>query len=136
MGRNVYHAGRSYRRKGPMEPAEWINEQVRGEIETLQRTHGFEEDEAVAFWLLQQTAKQMNALRRVDVLKEMSRHEGRPDQLAFQHAIVLEHVARWHAGIHQHFIALREALGARVLRRTFPEGWGLVRSEDMDTEEG
>jgi hypothetical protein len=52
MGRNVYHAGRSYRRKGPMEPADWINEQVRGEIETLQRTHGFEEDEAVAFWLL------------------------------------------------------------------------------------
>jgi hypothetical protein len=96
-----------------MEPAEWINEQVRGEIETLQRTHGFEEDEAVAFWPLQQTAKQMNALRRVDVLKEMSRHEGRPDQLAFQHAIVLEHVARWHAGIHQHFIALREALTMR-----------------------
>jgi hypothetical protein len=56
--------------------------------------------------------------------------------LALQHAIVVEHVARWHAGIHQHFIALREALGARVLRRTFPEGWGLLRSEDMDTEEG
>jgi hypothetical protein len=118
-----------------MEPAEWMNERVKGEIETLQHTHGFEEDEALAFWLLQQTAKQMNALRRVDILKEMGRHEGRPDQLALQHAIVLDHVARWHAGIHQHFIALREALGARVLRRTFPDGWGLVRSEDMDTEE-
>jgi hypothetical protein len=117
-----------------MEPPDWINDQLREELKDLQRTPGFEEDEALAFWLLQQTAKQMNALRRVDILKEMGRHEGRPDQLALQHAIVLDHVARWHAGIHQHFIALREALGARVLRRAFPEGWGLVRSEDMDTE--
>jgi hypothetical protein len=118
-----------------MEPAKWLNDQVREELKDLQHTHGFEEDEALAFWLLQQPAKQMRALRRVDILNEMSRHEGRPDQLAFQHAIVLEHVARWHAGIHQHFIALREALGARVLRRTFPDGWGLVRSDEMDTEE-
>ena len=118
-----------------MEPADWINDQVSEELEDLQRTHGFEEDEALAFWLLQQAAKQMNALRRGDILNEMSRHEGRPDQLALQHAIVVEHVARWHAGIHQHFIALREALGARVLRRTFPEGWGLLRSEDMEMEE-
>jgi hypothetical protein len=119
-----------------MEPPDWINDQLREELKDLQRTPGFKEDEALAFWLLQQTAKQMNALRRVDILNEMDRHEGRPDQLALQHAIVLEHVARWYARIHQHFIALREALGARVLRRTFPDGWGLVRSEDMDTEEG
>jgi hypothetical protein len=118
-----------------MEPADWMNERVREELKDLQHTHGFEEDEALAFWLLQQTAKQMNALRRVDILKEMGRHEGRLDQLALQHAIVLDHIARWHAGIHQHFIALREALGARVLRRTFPEGWGLVRNDEMDTEE-
>src|SRR5215217_5884905 len=81
-------------------------------------------------------AEQMNELRRVDIVKEMGRHEGRPDQLALQHAIVLDHVARWHAGINQHFVALREALGARVLRRTFPEGWGLLRRGGMGTEEG
>jgi len=119
-----------------MEPADWINEQVRDEIETLQRTHGFEEDEAVAFWLLQQAWKQMHALRRVDIVQEMGRHEGRPDQLALQHTVVLNHVARWYAGINQHFIALREQLGARVLRRTFPDGWGLGRAEDLDLEEG
>ena len=118
-----------------MERADWMNDQVRDEIETLRRTHGFEEEEALAFWYLQQAAKHMRALRQEDITQEMHRHEGRPDQLALQHAIVVEHVARWHAGIHQHFIALREALGARVLRRTFPEGWGLLRNEDMDTEE-
>jgi hypothetical protein len=65
-----------------MEPADWINDQVSEELEDLQRTHGFEEDEALAFWLVQQAAKQMNALRRGDILNEMSRHQGRPDQLA------------------------------------------------------
>jgi hypothetical protein len=75
-----------------MEPADWMNEQVRDEIETLQRTHGFEEEEAVAFWLLQQAWKQMHTLRRVDIVQETGRHEGRPDQLALQHALVLNHV--------------------------------------------
>jgi hypothetical protein len=65
-------------REVPMEQADWMNDRVRGEIESLQRTHGFEGDEVLAFWLLQQTAKQMNALRRVDILKEMGRHEGAP----------------------------------------------------------
>ena len=115
---------------------EWMNDEVREEIEDLQRTHGFEEDEAVTFWLLQQAEKQMDALRQADVLKEMNRHEGRLDQLALQHAVVLENVARWHAGIHQHFTTLQAALGARVLGRTFPEGWGVVRIEDTDNEEG
>ena len=118
-----------------MEPADWINDQVSEELEDLQRTHGFEEDEALAFWLLQQAAKQMNSLRRGDILNEMSRHEGRPDQLALQHAIVVEHVSKWHSGIRQHFTALQDALGARVLRRAFPEGWSLLRREGMDIDE-
>jgi hypothetical protein len=65
-------------REVPMEQADWMNDRVRGEIESLQRTHGFEEDEALAFWLLQQAEKQMDALRQADVLKEMGRHEGAP----------------------------------------------------------
>ena len=36
-------------REVPMEQADWMNDRVRGEIESLQRTHGFEEDEALAF---------------------------------------------------------------------------------------
>jgi hypothetical protein len=117
-----------------MEQAGWMNDQIRDEIETLRRTHGFEE-EAIAFWYLQQAAKQMHALRREDITQEMDRHEGRPDQLALQHAIVVEHVTKWHSGIQQHFTALQDALGARVLRRTFPEGWGLLRREEMDIDE-
>jgi len=121
-----------------MELADWMNDQLRDEIETLRRTHGFEEDEAIAFWLLKQAEKQMDAVRQADVVKEMHRHEGRPDKLALQHAVVLENVARWHAGIHQHFTTLQAALGTRVLGRTFPEGWGVVRTriEDTDNEEG
>ena len=121
-----------------MEQADWMNDQLRGEIEALRRTHGFEEDEALAFWLLQQAEKQMDALRQADVVKEMHRHEGRPDKLALQHAVVLENVARWHAGIHQHFATLQQALGSRVLGRTFPEGWGVARTriEDTDNQEG
>jgi hypothetical protein len=116
--------------------ADWMNDQLRDEIEALRHAHGFEEEEALAFWYLQQAAKQMHALRQEDITQEMDRHEGRPDQLALQHAIVVEHVAKWHSGIHQHFTALQDALGARVLRRTFPEGWGLLRREGMGIDEG
>ena len=35
-----------------MEHYEWMNEQVRQEIEDLQRTYGFDEDEALAYWHL------------------------------------------------------------------------------------
>ena len=35
-----------------MDHADWMNDAVRQEIEALQRTHGFEEDEAIAFWHL------------------------------------------------------------------------------------
>jgi hypothetical protein len=44
MGPKVYHAGGSYRREGPMEPPDWINDQLREELKDLQRTPGFEED--------------------------------------------------------------------------------------------
>ena len=119
-----------------MEHNEWMKDEARVEIESLQRNYGFEEDEALAFWLLQQAEKQMDELRQADVLKELNRHEGRPDQLALQHTVVLENIARWHAGIHQHFTTLQQALGARVLGRTFPEGWGLARREHTNNEEG
>jgi hypothetical protein len=35
-----------------VEHYEWMNDQVRKEIEDLQRTHGFDEDEALAYWHL------------------------------------------------------------------------------------
>jgi hypothetical protein len=35
-----------------MEHYEWMNDQVRKEIEDLQRSYGFDEDEALAYWRL------------------------------------------------------------------------------------
>ena len=134
----MYHACGSYR-KGSTDGASRLDERPGQGGDRIPTAHPrFEEDEALAFWLLQQAEKQMDALRQADVLKEMNRHEGRLDQLALQHAVVLENVARWHAGIHQHFTTLQAALGARVLGRTFPEGWGVARTriEDTDNEEG
>ena len=35
-----------------VEHYEWMNDQIRKEIEDLQRTYGFDEDEALAYWHL------------------------------------------------------------------------------------
>jgi hypothetical protein len=35
-----------------VEHYEWMNAQVRQEIEDLQRTYGFDEDKALAYWHL------------------------------------------------------------------------------------
>jgi hypothetical protein len=59
---------------------EWMNDEVREQIEDLQSTHGFEEDEAVAFWHLQQAGKQINALWRADLREEMDRYGGQDDK--------------------------------------------------------
>jgi hypothetical protein len=37
-----------------MEQGEWMNEQVKQQIEDLRRRFGFEEQEAVAFWHLRE----------------------------------------------------------------------------------
>jgi hypothetical protein len=113
---------------------EWMNDEVREEIEDLQRTHGFEEDEAVAFWHLQQAGKQINALWRADLREEMDRYEGRDDKEG-QHATLLHGTAEWHYRVLQHFAALRRELGARVLRRDYPDGWGWIRVKDPTNEE-
>jgi hypothetical protein len=52
-----------------VEHGDWMNDQVREEIEGLRQTHGFEEDEAVAFWQLGQADKLMNEMRRADVTR-------------------------------------------------------------------
>jgi hypothetical protein len=103
---------------------DWMNEQVRGEIEDLRQRYGFEEDEAVAFWHLQQAGDLMNKMRSADLLQEINRHEGQDDEAAFRQVIVPNHVARWHSRVGQHFAALNQALGRRVLGRAFPDGWG------------
>jgi hypothetical protein len=119
-----------------MEDAEWMNEQVREEIEGLKRDYGFEEDEAEAFWHLQQAGKRMNAMWRSDLREEMARYEGRDDEEGQKHAVLLHGAARWHSRALHHFAALRRELGVRVLRRDYPDGWGWIREEDPSNAEG
>ena len=113
---------------------EWMNDEVREQIENLQRTHGFEEDEAVAFWHLQQAGKQINALWRADLREEMDRYEGRDDKEG-QPTTLLHGTAEWHYRVLQHFAALRREMGARVLRRDYPDGWGWTFGKDPSNEE-
>jgi hypothetical protein len=63
-----------------MERADWMNDQIRGQIEDLQQTHGFVEEEAVAFWHLSQAGKLMNDMRRADLEEGLERYEGRAGQ--------------------------------------------------------
>jgi hypothetical protein len=47
-----------------VEHYEWINDQLRKEIEDLQRTYGFDEDEALAYWHLRHAGTLLLAMRR------------------------------------------------------------------------
>ena len=49
-----------------MEHYEWMNDQARQEIEDLQRTYGFDEDEALAYWHLRHAGILLLAMRRAD----------------------------------------------------------------------
>jgi hypothetical protein len=116
-----------------VEHSDWMNDQVREEIEALQRTHGFVEDEAVAFWHVRQAGKLMNGMRHADLEEDLDRYEGRNDQEMRQQAIMLDHPSRWYTTVLQHVVALQRALGDRVLQRTFPDGWG-ARTLPLDEE--
>jgi hypothetical protein len=113
----------------------WMSEEVRGEIEDLRSRYAFEEDEALAFWHLQQAGRLMNEMRSAELQQEIARGEGRDDEVAFLQTIIPNHAARWHSTVSQHFAALRNVLGERVLRRHFPDGWGRQNWRE-DAEEG
>jgi hypothetical protein len=118
-----------------VEHNEWMNDQVREEIEDLQQTHGFEEDEAAAFWHLRQVGKLMNEMRRADLGEDMDRFEGLDDQEMRQQVIFLDSASRWHSTVLLHYTALQRALGHRVLRRSFPEGWARSRYSGLEEED-
>jgi len=99
-----------------------MNDQVREEIEDLQQTHGFEENEAVAYWHLRQLWSMLVDMRRTDDLKLASRREERGEEYRF--ASILDNRADIESNVLQHLSALRRELAYRVLRRHFPNGWG------------
>ena len=103
-----------------MEHYEWMNDQVRKEIEVLQRSYGFDEDEALAYWHLRHAGTLLLAMRRADAPAERA-EEG---EESVRLARMIHGRAQIESNIVQHLSALRRELGDRVLRRNYPEGWG------------
>jgi hypothetical protein len=89
-----------------VEHYEWMNDQVRKEIEDLQRTYGFDKDEALTYWHLRHAGTLLLAMRRTSA----------PETIGGR--------AQIESDVLQHLSALRRELGDRVLRRNYPEGWG------------
>jgi hypothetical protein len=102
-----------------VEHYEWINDQLRKEIEDLQRTYGFDEDEALAYWRLQHAGTLLLAMRRTSA-PERAEEGDESTRLAR----MIRGRAQIEPNILQHLSALRRELGDRVLRRNYPEGWG------------
>ena len=149
------------RKRGNMEQGEWMNEQVKQEIEDLRRRFGFEEQEAVAFWHL----REARGLIVEMLLADEGAHESNEgeeeddgegedvilsDSAAFAESIrrITESIGQvgpdiansiafrveTEARILQHFAALHRELGMRVLRRSYPDGWG--QEPFVEEEEG
>jgi hypothetical protein len=91
-----------------VEHYEWMNDHVRQEIEVLQSTFGFDEDEALAYWHLRHAGTLLLAMRRTRA----------PETIGGR--------AQFESNVVQPLAALRRELGDRVLRRNYPEGWGSV----------
>jgi hypothetical protein len=121
-----------------VEHAEWMNAEVREEIEDLQRTHGFEEGEAVAFWHLLEARQIMTDLTSEDTdrLRGLQEQEYEGEGLEIEPRVGRDlaandyYAARFETTIGYPFRALMRVLGLRVLRRQYPDGWGQEFSEE------
>jgi hypothetical protein len=102
-----------------VEHYEWMNDQVRKEIEDLQRTYGLDEDEALAYWQLRHAGILLLAMRRT-AAPELAEEGEESARLAR----MINGRAQIESDVLQHLSALRRELGDRVLRRNYPEGWG------------
>jgi len=105
-----------------VEHYEWMNDQVRKEIEDLQRSYGFDEDEALAYWHLRHAGTLLLAMRRTEA-SELAEEGEESTRLAR----MIHDRAQIESDVVQHLSALRRELGDRVLRRNYPEGWGSAR---------
>jgi hypothetical protein len=101
-----------------VEHYEWMNDQVRQEIEDLQRTYGFDKDEALAYWHLRH-AGTLLAMRRTGAPERAEEVEE-----SVRLARMVHGRSQIESNIVQRLSALRRELGDRVVRRNYPEGWG------------
>ena len=88
-------------------------------IEDLQRTYGFDKDEATAYWHLRHAGTLLLAMRRTSA-PEIAQEQEESVRLAR----MIHGRSQIESNILQHLSALRRELGDRVLRRYYPEGWG------------
>jgi hypothetical protein len=116
-----------------VENAGWMTAEVRRQIEDLQRTHGFEVWEAVAYWHLSEARRLMirSALEDQGERREAreAEHAALPELTGLGRGIAdaMSFAAESETRISQHFSALYRDLGLRVLRRSYPEGWSDTR---------
>jgi hypothetical protein len=102
-----------------VEHYEWMNDQVRKDIEDLQRTYGFDADEALAYWHLRHAGTLLLAMRRTHAPERAEEGEE-----SVRLASMINGRSQIESKVLQHLSALRRELGDRVLRRNYPEGWG------------
>ena len=105
----------------------WMSELVKDEIADLQRTRGFEEDETTAYWHLQRAAKLMFGMSKTEIIEHVAHEEG---EINKELADIIHGAIIGESRVFQHFLALYRELGARVLRRDYPAGWGSAASEE------
>ena len=96
-----------------------MNAYVRQEIEDLQRTYGFDEDEALAYWHLRHAGILLLAMRRTAAPERAEEGEE-----SARLARMMNSRAQIESDVLQHLSALRRELGDRMLQRNYPEGWG------------
>ena len=113
-----------------MEDDGWMSAQVEEEIEDLRQTHGLNMNEATAYWHLQRAARLMFEMSKTEILEHVAHEEGEIDK---ELADIIHGAIIGESRVFQHFLALYRELGARVLRRDYPSGWGKGASnEDKD----
>ncbi len=87
-------------------------DEERGKIEELMRTRGFEEKEARAYYHLNEAER---------LFSEIEKSDGEPSS-----------TVTYSVWIFPHFLALRNQAARWVVRRDYPEGWGIVPSDEEE----
>ena len=120
----------------------WMNEQIKGEIEDLRSRFGFEEQqEAVAFWHIRRAEVLMTKMHIEDEERRGETQEEGDDaivdndkRLGVIIARSSDSAAEFATKFSQHFVALKRELGARILRREYPQGWDRETASDVPEE--
>jgi hypothetical protein len=128
--RGVMSSSEGEREERTVEDDGWMSARVEVEIEDLRQTHGFDQDEATAYWHLQRAAKLMFEMSKTEISEHVAHEQG---EINKELADIIHGAIIGESRIFQHFLALYRDLGARVLRRDYPTGWGKGASnEDKD----